>query len=101
MKPSMMFALLFALAGCSASSNDNALCFCDYDTEKYNGEECVAAADFTAPECTVDEAAVCGCDDNNYTSTCAAYSAGVEVKYAGACRANSGGGGSGGDGFGW
>jgi hypothetical protein len=91
---------LVALAGCAASSSD--ACFCDYETEKYDGEQCVASADFTAPACTAEEASVCGCDDNNYTSTCAAYTAGVEVRYAGACRASFGGnGGSGGGGFGW
>lgn len=96
MKSLAVLALLFTVVGCSASNSD--ACFCNYDTEKYDGEQCVALADFVAPECTVDEAAVCGCDDNNYTSTCAAYTAGVEVKYGGACRASSGGGGGG---FGW
>jgi hypothetical protein len=95
-----MLALLFTVAGCAAS-NDNALCTCDYDTEKYDGEQCVAAADFTAPECTVEEASVCGCDGNNYTSTCAAYTAGFEVQYAGACRTSFGGGSDNGGGFGW
>lgn len=101
MKSLVMLALLICvtlIASCSASNSD--ACFCDYDTEKYDGEQCVALADFVAPECTVDETAVCGCDDNNYTSTCAAYTAGVEVKYGGACRASFGGGGGGG-GFGW
>ena len=69
MKFLAVLALLFTVVGCAAASNDSALCTCDYDTEKYDGEQCVALADFVAPECTVDEAAVCGCDDNNYTST--------------------------------
>jgi hypothetical protein len=98
MKRLVMLALLFSVVGCAAS-NDSALCTCDYDTEKFDGEQCIAIADFVAPECTVEEASVCGCDDNNYTSTCAAYTAGVEVKYGGACRASFGGGGGGG--FGW
>lgn len=100
-----MTRLLFATAAlaligaCAAASGDSALCTCDDETEKYDGEQCVASADFTAPACEPDERAVCGCDDLNYTSSCAAFTAGVEVKYAGACRASFGSGS--GSGFGW
>ena len=90
-------ALAFVPA-CSTSSGDP-LCVCE-DTEKFNGDACVDAAEFVEPECDDDDVQVCGCDDANYTSTCAAYKAGVEVKYGGACRAGGGGGGGGFD-FGW
>jgi hypothetical protein len=91
-----LLAALALLTAC-ASSSDSALCICAAG-EKFDGEQCLAAADFVAPTCTPDDVAVCGCDEAAYSSACAAYTAGVEVKYGGPCRAATGGGGGG---FGW
>ena len=93
-----------AIEACAPSTGGgNPLCTCAAD-EMYEDttKECVAPADFVAPDCTDDGQAVCGCDDKGYTSECAAYTAGVEVQYAGACSAShtNGGGGDFG-GFGW
>lgn len=101
--PVVLVVLVAFVGGCAPSDSTAALCTCA-EAELYNGDECVAEADFVAPECTPDDIQVCGCDGANYTSACAAYQAGVEVKYGGACRAGPGGGtGNGGDGidFGW
>lgn len=95
----MTAACAIACFTACAPSSGNALCTCDAETEKFDGEQCVATADFTAPACESDDQPVCGCDDANYTSSCAAFTAGVEVQYGGACRTTTGGG----DGFdfGW
>jgi hypothetical protein len=89
------------IVACAASSErPSPLCTCEAE-ELFNGTSCVPAADFEAPaECSDEGAAVCGCDGRNYTSTCAATSAGVQVAYGGSCRVTTGGGGGGG-GFGW
>lgn len=92
----LLSAALFALLTACAPSSGSALCICA-DGEKFDGEQCLAAADFVAPTCEGDDVAVCGCDGAAYSSSCAAYTAGVEVQYAGPCRAAGGGGG----GFGW
>lgn len=96
---SALFAsALFSIGACASGSSGNPLCTCA-STEKFDGHQCVAAADFVAPTgCTDDGTSVCGCDGKGYTSTCAAYTAGVEVQYGGACHAGAGGGGGG---FGW
>ena len=92
----LAFALVgFNLLTACAASNDSALCTCAAD-EKFDGEQCVAAADFVAPTCESDDVAVCGCDEAGYSSSCAAFTAGVEVKNAGSCSAPSNSGG-----FGW
>jgi hypothetical protein len=108
MKRLAVAAVLFALlAGCTVGGNDAAsLCACDAATEKFDEttKTCVAPDKFTAPAtCEDDGAPVCGCDQQNYTSSCAAWTIGVEVQYGGACHAagtgSNGGGGLGG--FGW
>ena len=97
MKVALLSVLLAIVASCAGPSR-NPLCHCAVG-EKFSGEECVAAAEFVAPtECVEDALAVCGCDEQGYTSKCAAFAAGIEVQYAGACRppvTSSGGG------FGW
>ena len=56
--------------------------------QKFDGSNCVASADFTAPVgCTDDGTAVCGCDSENYATTCAATNLGVQVAFVGACPA--------------
>jgi len=103
MKYLAAFALLAVVVGCSSSNPRPPQCFCDPE-EKFDGTSCVAAADFVAPTCEADDVAVCGCDGAAYTSDCAAFTVGVQVQYAGVCRADaydgtSGSGGGGG--FGW
>lgn len=94
-RPALSAALFTLLSAC-APSNSNALCTCAA-SEKFDGEQCLAAADFVPPACVADDVAVCGCDEVAYASACAAATAGVEVQYRGPCRTSSGDSG----GFGW
>ncbi len=103
LRAALALAAFGALAlGCAASHGNSALCTCD-SAQLYDDatKSCVASADFVPPAdgtCTDDGTPVCGCDDQGYTSECAAYAVGVEVQYAGTCHASSFGSGGG---FGW
>jgi hypothetical protein len=80
---------------CASGDSSNPNCTCASD-EKFDGDGCVASADFTAPtDCTDDGTAVCGCDGNGYTSECEAYAEGVQVANPGKCSDGSGGSGGG------
>lgn len=95
---SLIAAALASLLTACVSSSDSSACTCAAD-EKFDGTQCVAAVDFVAPTCQADDVSVCGCDGAAYASTCAAHTAGVEVKNSGTCSAASSGG-EGGS-FGW
>jgi hypothetical protein len=108
--PALALALLMLIVGCARGSEGNPLCTCA-EGEKFDGNECVAAADFTPSEiaCTDDGQQVCGCDETTYTSSCAAQTAGVQVQYGGPCNTTTLGSGNNnnnnnnnnGGGFGW
>lgn len=93
MKSSLwIVAVLWACISCGSGTtriepSASAACTCP-TTQKFDGSNCVASADFTAPVgCTDDGTAVCGCDSENYATTCAATNLGVQVAFVGACPA--------------
>ncbi len=82
--------VVFAFVGCGSSAlrldpSESAACTCAAG-QKFDGSTCMAPADFQAPTCTSDGVAVCGCDSQDYASSCDAFGQGVQIAFSGACR---------------